>query len=49
VFNLLYAAGIDYDDVVKTLEREDIDKFVASFNELLADLADKRKELAKVA
>jgi transaldolase len=46
LFNELKAAGIDYDDVVATLEREGIDKFVASFDELLNGIAGKRKELA---
>jgi transaldolase len=32
------AAGIDYDDVVETLEREGIAKFVASFDQLLQRL-----------
>ena len=31
----LAAAGIDYDDVIATLEREGVDKFVASWHELL--------------
>ncbi|WP_110183353.1 transaldolase [Nocardioides solisilvae] len=31
----LAAAGIDYDDVIATLEREGVDKFVASWEELL--------------
>jgi len=48
VFNHLNAAGVDYDDVVATLEREGIEKFVASFSELLADVADKRRHLAAV-
>jgi transaldolase len=42
----LDAAGVDYDDVVATLEREGIDKFVASFNQLLKGLAEKRRDLA---
>ena len=46
LFNKLYAAGVDYDDVVATLEREGIEKFVASFNELLKRVADKRRHLA---
>jgi transaldolase len=29
-------AGIDYDDVIATLEKEGVDKFVKSWNELLA-------------
>jgi transaldolase len=32
----LEAAGIDYDDVVQTLESEGVEKFSASWNELLA-------------
>ena len=31
----LHEAGVDYDDVVQTLEEEGVDKFVASWNELL--------------
>jgi transaldolase len=46
LFNKLYAVGIDYDDVVATLEREGIEKFVASFDELLERVADKRRHLA---
>jgi transaldolase len=49
LFNKLYAAGVDYDDVVATLEREGIDKFAASFNELLTVIADKRHALADAA
>ena len=49
LFNELYAAGVDYDDVVTTLEREGIEKFVASVNELLRSIADKRHRLASAA
>ena len=49
LFNELHAAGIDYDDVVATHEREGIEKFVASFNELLRGIADKRHKLAAAA
>ena len=49
LFNQLYAAGVDYDDVVETLEREGIEKFVASFNELLQGIADKRERLTAAA
>jgi transaldolase len=49
LFNRLYAAGIDYDDVVTTLEREGIEKFAASFSELLKRVADKRRDLAAAA
>jgi transaldolase len=43
VFRELYAAGVDYDDVVATLERDGIEKFDAAFNELLEGSADKRR------
>ena len=49
LFNQLYAAGIDYDNVVATLEREGIERFVASFNELMQGIADKRERLARAA
>jgi transaldolase len=38
-------AGIDYDDVVDTLEREGVEKFAKSFRELFADLETKRDAL----
>ena len=38
-------AGIDYDDVVQTLEREGVEKFAKSFRELFADLESKRDQL----
>jgi transaldolase len=44
LFNQLYAAGVDYDDVVATLEREGIEKFVASVNQVLKGIADKRHQ-----
>jgi transaldolase len=46
LFNQLYAAGVDYDDVVAMLEREGIEKFVASIDELLKRVDDKRRHLA---
>jgi transaldolase len=49
LFNKLYAVGVDYDDVVATLEREGIEKFVASVNELLKRVGDKRRHLAAAA
>jgi transaldolase len=49
LFNKLYAVGVDYDDVVATLEREGIEKFIASFNELLKRVGDKRRHLAAAA
>lgn len=41
-------AGIDYDDVVATLEREGEEKFSKSFAELLEGIGDKRKALVSV-
>jgi transaldolase len=38
-------AGVDYDDVVATLEREGVEKFSDSFNELLEGVAQKRDKL----
>ena len=49
LFDELYAAGVDYDDVVATLEREGIEKFVASFDELLQRVADKRRHVTASA
>jgi transaldolase len=43
LFNKLYAAGVDYDDVVATLEREGIEKFVASVDRLLDQISAKRR------
>src|SRR3954454_18109051 len=41
----LEAAGIDYDDVVETLEKEGVEKFAKSFKELFSDVESKRDEL----
>ena len=49
LFNKLYAAGVDYDDVVATLEREGIEKFVASFDEVLQRVGDKRRHVTASA
>src|SRR5829696_4759006 len=49
LFNKLYAAGVDYDDVVATLEREGIEKFVASVDRLLGQIRAKRDLLAAAA
>jgi transaldolase len=48
LFNELYAAGIDYDDIVATLEREGIKKFVTSVDELLKNISDRSHQLAAV-
>ena len=45
VLEAFAAAGIDYDDVVETLEREGVEKFAKSFRELFADLEAKRDQL----
>jgi len=42
----LREAGIDYDDVVETLEAEGVQKFADSFEELLEGIRAKRAELA---
>jgi transaldolase len=41
VFDELAAAGVDYDDVTDTLEREGVEKFEASFRDLLDSLGAK--------
>ena len=41
----LAEAGIDYDDVVETLEREGVKKFADSFKELFSDVESKRDSL----
>jgi transaldolase len=41
----LAAAGVDYDDVVETLEEEGVQKFADSFEELLDGIRAKRGEL----
>src|SRR5918911_1281925 len=46
VFAELERVGVDYDDVVDTLEREGVDKFAQSFDELLDGVKAKRGELA---
>src|SRR5919199_275329 len=45
VFDDLAAAGVDYDDVVETLEREGVQKFADSFAELIEGLRAKTGEL----
>jgi transaldolase len=46
VFDQLREAGIDYDDVTTTLEREGVQKFSESYAELLEALHEKRESLA---
>jgi len=45
VFEQVAEAGVDYDDVVETLEREGVQKFIDSFTELLEGIDAKRKQL----
>jgi transaldolase len=48
VFDELKRAGVDYEDVTDTLEREGVEKFVSSFDELLSALRDKQRSLTPV-
>src|SRR5688572_23306975 len=48
VFERLAEAGVEYDDVVETLEREGVEKFADSFAELLDGIRAKSGELAPV-
>ena len=41
----LASAGVDYDDLTDTLEREGVEKFSDSFEELLEALNEKRRSL----
>jgi transaldolase len=49
LFNKLYAVGVDYEDVVSTLEREGMEKFVASVDRLLDGIGAKRVALDAAA
>jgi transaldolase len=46
VFEQIAEAGVDYDDVTDTLEREGVQKFIDSFTELMEGIKAKRGELA---
>ena len=46
VFEQIAQAGVDYDDVTDTLEREGVQKFIDSLTELLDGIAAKRGQLA---
>ncbi|HJZ60634.1 MAG TPA: transaldolase [Miltoncostaeaceae bacterium] len=46
IFRRVAAAGVDYDDVTDTLEREGVEKFTASFDELLAGIQARRAALS---
>ena len=45
VFEQVAAAGVDYDDVTDTLEREGVQKFIDSFTELFDGIESKRGQL----
>lgn len=42
----LAAAGVDYDDLTNTLEREGVEKFSQAFDDLMQTLSSKRESLA---
>ncbi|MGH3030479.1 MAG: transaldolase, partial [Gaiellaceae bacterium] len=48
-FERLAEAGVDHDDVTRTLEREGVEKFADSFSELLEGIRAKSGELVKAA
>ncbi|MBA2442291.1 MAG: transaldolase, partial [Rubrobacter sp.] len=43
----LREAGVDYDDVTEVLEREGVEKFAASFRELIGEIQSKGRRLAR--
>jgi transaldolase len=47
LFDRLAAVGVDYDDVIDTLEREGVEKFADSFRELIDGVEAKRSELVR--
>jgi transaldolase len=49
LFDEIAAAGVDYDDVVKTLEEEGVKKFSESFRSLLDGISAKREALVAQA
>ena len=49
LFDELAAVGVDYDDVTATLEHEGIEKFVASFDEVLQRIGEKRRQSTAAA
>ena len=44
---ILDEAGVDYDDVTGTLEREGVEKFVESFDEMLETIREKSRKLVR--
>ncbi len=47
LFEQLARVGVDYDDVVRVLEEEGVDKFAASWNDLLAEVDSKLAAYSK--
>jgi transaldolase len=47
ILEQLAQVGVDYDDVTATLEKEGIQKFTGSFEELLKAIEAKRQEVAR--
>ncbi|CAN5677235.1 MAG: transaldolase [Actinomycetota bacterium] len=47
VFEELEAAGIDYDDITVVLEKEGVEKFADSFDELIGGIKEKSGKVAK--
>ena len=45
ILDQVEAAGVSYDDVVQTLEREGVEKFAKSFSDLIEGLESKLKTL----
>jgi transaldolase len=45
LLDALAVVGVDYDDVVETLEREGVEKFADSFRQLLEGIEAKRAAL----
>ena len=46
VLEKLARAGVDYDDVTDTLEREGVEKFAEAFEQLMRSLREKQQTLA---
>jgi len=49
LFEELKEAGVDYDEVVEVLEKEGVQKFVDSYNELIEEIEHKSNRLARQA
>ncbi|MCP9490006.1 MAG: transaldolase [Solirubrobacteraceae bacterium MAG38_C4-C5] len=47
LFEELREAGVDLDDAFATLEREGVEKFAASFRDLIDEISSKREQLAR--